>query len=158
ELLIGGLAYSPAITTVLKYHGKKVMEVIPGKDPGEPGTISAIFTDDEGNAVLALEENAWVGALESWDVDIEGKRITVRRRRARISLRLRLDPPGRIVIERLDMRLWDGHILATDGAFAIGRYLTDGTIWWASASIKIIKHAKDAAAIEFEDPPELELR
>lgn len=70
--------------------------------------------------VLGLEENEWVGGFEAWDIEIVSQRIIVRRNKGRIVLRLRLDPPGRVVVERLDMRIRDSHILATDKTYAIG--------------------------------------
>lgn len=61
ELLIGGLLYNPAVRTVIRYNGQDIIRVLPGHQINEPGSISAIFTDDNGKEVLRLEENEWVG-------------------------------------------------------------------------------------------------
>jgi hypothetical protein len=53
ELVIGGLKYSPVVHSVLRYHGCDLFNVKPGID-GEPGQISAMFTDDQGKLSLRL--------------------------------------------------------------------------------------------------------
>lgn len=79
-----------------------------------------MFTDEKGNAVLELDENEWVGSLEAWDIEVEGQRITVRQQLGVIALQLRLEPPSGIVVERLDMRIGEHHVLvsAADEALA----------------------------------------
>lgn len=69
----------------------------------------------DGNAelgveILRLEENEWIGSLKTWDIEIVGQQITARGEKGNVALQLRLDPPGRIVVRRLDMRLGDSHI------------------------------------------------
>jgi hypothetical protein len=162
ELLIGGLLYSPAVQTILRYHGQDLIKVVPGTN-GNPGTISATFTDEEGREVLRLEENVWVGARGNWDVTVVGQRITVRRKRRAISLQLRLDPPGRIVIERLDMRVGSGvgsgHVIATEQTWAVGRYGDNDIVHWVRAPhIRIHGGTSVSAAIEFIDPATLAAR
>jgi hypothetical protein len=36
---------------------------------GEPGRISAAFTDDSGRVVLRLVENAFEGSPDTWDIE-----------------------------------------------------------------------------------------
>jgi hypothetical protein len=158
ELVFGGLVYSKGLETVFRYHGTRVFRVVPGARPGEPGAISAVFTDDDGNETLRLEENEWIGRTDNWDIDITGPRISVKRKKGMESLRLRLDPPGRVTIENMDMRYKDAHILASETAFAAGRYHPDGTISWFFANIHITKGNHLSNAIEFTDPSELKDR
>ncbi len=157
ELMIGGLLYSPAVQTVLRYHGQDLIRVVPGRQ-GELGMISAVFTDESGCDVLRLVENEWVGSLDNWDIEVVGQRLKVRRKHGEISLQLRLDPPGRIVVERLDMCVTDGHVLATEQTYAVGRHITDGTVHWIHASVKIGRSSPLGAAIEFTDVQTLENR
>jgi hypothetical protein len=157
ELVIGGLSYSPVVRSVLRYHGWDLIQVIPGA-VGEPGRISAVFTDRRGDVTLQLIENEWVGSLENWDIEIVGQRITVRPRNGEISLRLRLDPPGRIIIERLDMRFRGCHVLATEHTYAAGRYITDTFLRWVHANIRINRSSAVGAVIEFTDQESLEVR
>ena len=157
ELMIGGLLYSPAVQTVLRYHEQDLICMLPGKQ-GEPGMISAVFTDESGREVLRLVENEWVGSLDNWDIEVVGRRLTVRREHGVIALQLRLEPPGKIVVERLDMRFEDCHVLATEQTYAVGRYITDGTVHWVHAYINIQKSSPFGAAIEFTNAETLETR
>lgn len=154
ELSIGGLRYSPFVKTVLRYHGQDIIKVSPG-DHTTPGAISALFTDESGEPVLALVENAWEGSTANWDIEVVGPCITVRNKSGSIPLKLRLDPPGVIVIERLDMRIGDAHLLVSESAYAAGRYLEDDSIFWVHANISISHIAEEGVAIEFANPEEL---
>jgi hypothetical protein len=158
ELLIGGLVYNPAVRTLLKYHGENIISLLPGEKAGEPGRISASFTDDRGIETLRLDENEWVGSLDSWDIEVVGPRLTVRREKGSIALILRLDPPGVVVVERLDMRIGSGHILCTDKNWAVGRHCSEELIYWATASIEISTASPAGVAIEFTEPEELAQR
>lgn len=157
ELKISGLVYSPAVHVVLKYHGVDVIKVTPGAD-GEPGRVSAFFTNEEGEVTLELRDNEWIGNHENWDIEVIGPRLTVRSSLGKIVLQLRLDPPGRIVIERLDMRICDAHVIVTEHAYAVGRYINDYDAFWLHADIKITRSTSTGAAIEFTDPHLLEKR
>lgn len=148
ELVIGGLHYSPLVRSVVRYDGVDVIRVDPGAGR-QPGSISATFTDDLGMPLLYLEENAWIGSLDNWDLVVTGPRLTIRRQEREIALQLRLDPPGRVVIERLDMRIGDAHIVASESAYAAGRYLGDGRIAWLHAKVRVTRASENGAAIEF---------
>lgn len=154
-LSIGGLRYNPIVQTVLRYHGENVIRVVPG-EADTPGTISAIFTDESGAEVLKLIDNAWEGSTENWDIDVVGSRITVRRAAGVVALRLRLEPPGVIVVEHLDMRLGEFHLLVSENSYAVGRYSPNGdAIAWLHAELTITRSTGAGAAIELTDPDEL---
>jgi hypothetical protein len=125
--------------------------VVPGQQ-GEPGKITAGFTDDNGKELLRLDENEWTGRTDNWDIEVVGKRITVRKRLGEIKLRLRLDPPGRIVVEHLDMRVGDAHVLATEKSYVVGRCFVNGLIGWCYADLRIMVSTPLGAAIDFFDP------
>lgn len=157
ELHIGSLIYSPAVKTVLRYYGIDLIRVEPGIND-EPGSISAIFTDSQGIMTLQLYQNEWIGSLDAWDIEVVGAMITVRRKMGEIVLKLRLDPPGRIVVERLDMRFRTCHILASEKTYAIGRYIDEEIIVWAHVKASILRSSSEGAAIEITDPETLEMR
>lgn len=94
ELLIGHLLYSPTVRTVLRHHGRDLIKMTPGAN-GQPGAMSAVFTDSDGKEILWLENNEWIGALENWDIAVVGQRVTVRQQHRETALALKLDPPGR---------------------------------------------------------------
>lgn len=157
ELKIGNLLYSPAVHTVLRYHGQDIIKVIPGQNE-EPGKISALFTNDLGQPILELNDNEWIGSLDNWDIEIKGARITVKSAGGNVALKIRLDPPGRLILERLDMRIGDGHVIATEDTYAVGRYVSEDLAVWLHASINIMESIQHGAAIEFTDPESLEQR
>jgi hypothetical protein len=154
ELAIGGLQYNPAVQTILRYHGNDLIRVVPGQG-GEPGKITAVFTDDDGKELLRLDENEWMGQMDNWDIEVVGKRLTVRKKEGEINLQLRLDPPGRIVAERLDMRVGSAHVLATEESYAVGRCFKSGLIGWCYADLRIRASTPLGTAIEFLDPSKL---
>ncbi|WP_156962937.1 HNH endonuclease [Aerolutibacter daejeonensis] len=154
EVVLGGIEYSPLVRCVLRYNGSELIRVNPGEG-GEPGAIDAVFTDDAGVPVLSLEKNAWIGSVDHWDLSVTGSRITVRKREREIALQLRLDPPGRIVIERLDMRIHDSHVVASETHYAVGRYMEDGRIGWFSAQVRITRSCERGVAIDFMSPVDL---
>ena len=158
ELAIGGISYRPAVQTVLRYHGTDLIRVTPGTKPGERGSISAVFTDDSGEETLRLDDNEWIGSLKPWDIEVEGRLICVRKKRGVIALQLRLEPPGRLAVERLDMRFRDAHVLATESTYAIGRLGSMGQIYWVYLEFSLNGSDADGAAIEFAAPEELARR
>jgi len=157
ELLIGGIHFNPIVHNILRYFGKDLITLKPGKK-GKPGNISAVFTDEDGNETLRLEENEWIGSLENWDIEIVGPRISVKRQNGKIALQLRLDPPGKITIEYLDMKYDTAHILISENSYAIGRYISTGDIYWMHAQMSIVTNYGEGILFEYVDPKELESR
>ncbi|MDP3898694.1 MAG: hypothetical protein Q8Q62_18635 [Mesorhizobium sp.] len=156
-LQVGGIEYPPTVRTLLRYHGEDLIRVEPGVGT-DPGSISAVFTDEHGEETLWLERNVWVGSLENWDIETTGKRLTVRRKKGTIALRLRLDPPGKMVIERLDMRIDTARILVTEKAYAIGRYFEDDTIAWCHANMIVQRGNPHAAVFDYMTAEEVRAR
>ena len=101
---------------------------------------------------MELDRNVWRGALDAWDIEVTGARLTVRRAARQVVLVLMLEPPGRIVIEHLDMRLNDCHVLVSRQAYAVGRYIDDEIVFWSYAEIGILRGSPAGAAIEFASP------
>ena len=59
------------------------------------------------------------------------------------------------MIERLDMRIGDAHILASESSHAIGRYLTDGqteSVCWMCIDSPFIEPTTATVAIEITTP------
>ncbi|WP_178385400.1 hypothetical protein, partial [Pseudomonas aeruginosa] len=149
ELEIGGLQYSPLVNRVLTYHNVDLFSVYPGRN-GEPGSISATFCDEKGRIVFRLEKNEWIGAPTNWDIRIVANRISVTSPSGREVLRIRLDPPGRIVVEWLDMRFHDAHILVSEHSYAAGRIPAYGNlVSWVFAKLQITKTTPAGACIEY---------
>lgn len=149
ELRVGGITYGPGVNTVLKYHGQEIFSISPSNGSGAAG-INALFLDDIGNETLRIIDNVWQGTVGAWDTEVVGCRIKIRKRRGIFSLVLRLEPPGKIVIEKLDMRIEDAHILVSERSHALGRYSDKNNVYWFHANMVYMgAPIKDASAIEF---------
>lgn len=99
---------------------------------------------------LQIVDNTWRGAVSAWDTEVVGPRIKVRKKKGTFSLILRLEPPGRIVIEKLDMRIADAHILASESSYALGRYESSDRVYWFHANmVHMGAPLPQASAIEF---------
>lgn len=158
ELKIGGISYDPGVNSVVKYHGKELFSVSPSNESDAAG-INALFLDESGNETLKIIDNVWHGAVEAWDTEVVGLRIKVRKRKGAFALVLRLEPPGRIVIEKLDMRVADAHILVSEESHAVGRYFDGDNINWFHANmVHMGAPLSGASAIEFLTSFEAEWR
>lgn len=158
ELKIGGISYDPGLNTIVNYEGQTIFSISPSNE-GEAARLNALFLDRDGHETLRIVDNVWHGATSSWDTEVVGPRIKVRKKKGEFSLILRLDPPGRIVIEKLDMRVADAHILASEHSYAIGRYIKNEEIYWFHAKVTHIgSPLLGASAIEFVTPQEAYLR
>lgn len=147
ELLVGGITYRQVPTTIVRYHGVDLISVRPGNE-ARPAEITATFTDELGNETLRLNQNEWIGSLDAWDIEIEGRRLVVRRAAKQIALDMQIDAPGRLIINRLDMRLGDCHLLISDKTHAVGRYISEAEIFWMHAGVGMINNSPDGIAIE----------
>jgi hypothetical protein len=158
EIKIGGITYDPGVKSIVRYHGKDIFAISPATDYAEAG-INAVFLDDEGNETLKIVNNEWQGVLDAWDIEIIGPKISVRKKKGTFALVIRLEAPSRIVIEYLDMRIRDAHILVSDSSYAVGRYLSEREIIWFHAyMLQISAPLEESCAIEFMTPFEAEWR
>jgi len=149
ELKIGGISYDPGVTSVVTYHGNAIFSICPSSGSDTAG-INAVFLDDEGDQTLRISDNIWYGAVHAWDTEVVGRRIKVRKKKGALALVLRLEPPSKIVIEKLDMRVADAHILASERSYAVGRYINNSKVSWFHANmVHMGAPVPGASAIEF---------
>lgn len=87
----------------LRVFGDNLFVITPPLKSGEVFKISATLKNNEGEIILKIEENEWQTSLDNWDCTVEGNRITIRSEARVIDLVLRVDPPNKIIIERLHM-------------------------------------------------------
>jgi hypothetical protein len=154
-LEIGDLRYAPAVRSVFVYEGVELFGVHPSSDPAQSGSISAVFTNDSGEVVASITENGWEGSVDVWDIEVVAERITVRRKSGEICLQILLRPPGVVVVDRLDMRFGDAHLLVGSGTYAVGRYLSESDVCWVHAQLAIHASSPNGRVIEFTRPDEL---
>ena len=141
------MIYATVPEVIYEHYGKSVISVKPGSQ-GQPGSISAIFTDDNGEKCFEIRDNEWIGRNDLFDLEIVGQRFTLKRTTGRTVLKLRHEPPGKIIIEHLDMRYGNIHILATQNTLAVGRYNGYGNnLIWVHANVRIDNVFRGAKAI-----------
>ncbi|WP_346400426.1 hypothetical protein [Pseudomonas syringae] len=85
--------------------GIDVLSVRPPEEPGRPMLMSGAFADSTGAVTLRVKDNVFSVGGDSWDVEVKGPLITVRRGPADIALQLRVNPPHGIIVERINMEI-----------------------------------------------------
>jgi hypothetical protein len=103
-LQFGGVCLSncPIPITVA---GSPLFKIEPPEKVGEPFRLSGIFCDANGNVTLKIIENEWVASADSWDVEVAGGTITIREAHRKIHLKLVVEPPNKLIVDRLNMIL-----------------------------------------------------
>jgi trigger factor len=69
--------------------------------------LSANLFDEDNQLVLSVRENELQYSVKSWDVELVGRRLTIRSGVRDIFVELEFDPPNRVVISRGKV-LWNG--------------------------------------------------
>jgi len=112
---------------ILRAFGDPILAVDPPEEPAGPFQLSATLCDDQGTVVLRIDRNEWQAPVDNWDVEVIGQRITVRRAEGDITLRLRSEPPHRLVIERLHMYYHGANITCHESSGLVVRTPTGQT-------------------------------
>lgn len=146
-LKFGNLISEISPKSVLKIYDEELLSVIPGSK-GEIGKVNAKFFDDNENLLFEIKENEWFGPSEYFDLEITGKSFTIRLPNGRIGLKLVLNPPDELEIERLDMRYKDIHLLFSSKDLAIGKYNGHGNLAWIHFKGRIDSIIKSPVAIK----------
>jgi hypothetical protein len=151
-LLLGTLFDGPAPDFVFSVYGEQVFRICPGKG-GADGAIYARFTDENGAEALTIDGNQWVASMDSWDVKVQGQRITVHAASGLRVLTLRACPPGKLVIEHLDMRFGPAHLMATEHSFIVGHYCkTPRLAAWVFTALSITKVTSESVGVSVHHP------
>lgn len=148
KLMFGGLICDPTPESVFRCYGNDVFSIKPGVG-SEQGAINALFADEHGNPIFQIVENEWVGPKALFDLEIIGQRFVVRKPDGSISLQLRHEVPGKVIVERLDMRYADVHLLASEFDFALGKYNGySNNLIWLHVKVRIDQLFSQPIAIE----------
>lgn len=89
--------------TLLRIYGEDLFSLSEPLQPGLPFTVNAKIFDRQGNLVINIVENEIRLSDSSWDAEVVGQRITIRSGKGLFEAILRVEPPAKIVIERLEM-------------------------------------------------------
>jgi hypothetical protein len=111
--------------TLIEIEGAAVLAIKPPEDGMSFPTISGEFSDENGEELFRIERNVWSGRPDAWDMKVEGKEIVIRSAPRKVALKMIIQPPDRIVIERLDMRAKSAFLRLRKGSLEVGRVETD---------------------------------
>ena len=103
------------VPVLIRALGEDVFSILPPEEPGGPFRLSALLRDSEGQITFKIVENEWQIPDDAWDAVVDNKRITIRRNSGEIALVLRPEPPGKIVIEHLEMAYKEFKISCREG-------------------------------------------
>lgn len=80
-----------------------ILSILPPASLGMPMRLSGLLTDGCGKEVIWIKENEFALNSDTWDIECVGPLITARSGKGDVCLRIRLQPPAAIVIERIEM-------------------------------------------------------
>lgn len=103
EIVLGEL-YCRNTRCLINLDGEELLSVMPPLGKGDPFRLNAEFRNDQGDIILRIVENEWMGGIENWDLESVGRTTTIRNSPRKLALVIRTDPPNKLVIERLDMK------------------------------------------------------
>jgi len=103
------------VDTILEIDGISIFSITKSDNDFIPFLINARLFNNEGREILRIEENAFIVENNNWDITTEGKEITIRADLGVFDLKLRVEPPKKIIIERLNMIHKGFSIIAREG-------------------------------------------
>lgn len=102
--------------TLIEAQEEPLLKIEPPEETeGGPFRLSGAFYDKSGDEIFRIVQNEWRGPVSNWDIEVEGTKITVRRAKRKIALKLRANPPNKLTIERLDMYYKGFQIISKEG-------------------------------------------
>lgn len=114
---------------ILEVFGKALLAIEPSEQHRTPFRLSATLHDRKGNEMLRIGQNEWQVLSSNWDMEVEKSTITIRHAPRQIALKLRSEPPGKLVIETLDMFYGGLRIIGKEGQPTTA-FLPDGMVWF----------------------------
>lgn len=101
-------------------------EILLKIDKAEMGShfprISGMFYDKEGNKLLTIKKNIWESTTEGWDLIIEGNQLKILSSENEIVLKIRLDPPNKISIIKVNMYINGNHLICDEKDIIVGKH------------------------------------
>lgn len=134
EIVFGGVTFFDC-KHLIAVNGSPILSVQPSLEKGAPLLLSGLFCDSIGRETLTIYENEWSVSSDNWDVECEGPRITIRSAPREIVLKLKMNCPRGIVIERLEMLYRGIHFKGNENIF---QFSFDGVTWnkWMGCSMQ----------------------
>jgi len=102
EITLGTLT-ATNVRSLITIDGEEVFSIEPPLLSHGPFTVNALLCDKHGRQTLKIVRNEFQANVSNWDVEMSGPLIRVRSAPGKFDLVIRVEPPRRLVIERLDM-------------------------------------------------------
>lgn len=102
-VIVLGTLTAVNVRSLLTIDGEDVFSIAPPLVPHGPFTVNASLYDKDGRRTIKIVNNEFQAEVSNWDVEIAGPRVAVRSAPGKFDLVIRMEPPHRLVIERLDM-------------------------------------------------------
>lgn len=112
--------------TLIQVRGVDLLSFRPPEEEGSPLLLSGFLADATGATTLKIVDNEWSAGDENWDVEVVGPKITIRRGPGDIALQIKVMPPHKLAIEKIDMQI-EGYFLEGDEKTL--RISRDGKSW-----------------------------
>ncbi|MFV3308593.1 hypothetical protein ACNFBT_25295 [Pseudomonas sp. NY15181] len=125
QIVFAGVTFTDC-RTLIQVRGLDLLSIRSSDEPGAPPLLSGFFTDSTGAVTLKIEDNIWSAGADNWDVEVVGPRTTIRRGPGDIVLEIRVDPPRRLIIEKLSMEI-EGVVI--NGTSESLQLCIDGRSW-----------------------------
>ena len=90
-------------TKILNIHSEDVLAFSAPEQLGGPWRLSAKVTNKEGITILEIDKNRWKAPVTNWDIQVMGKRVTIRENDGSTSFVFKKEDAG-IRIEKLDLQ------------------------------------------------------
>lgn len=102
ELVIGTISCNH-MDSIITVFGDPILHINRPEQPDGPMRLNATLSDTQGVPVMQIIDNEWRTPGTNWDVFVQGRTIAIRRAKREIIVAIRVDPPNRLLIERLHM-------------------------------------------------------
>jgi hypothetical protein len=98
-----GTVTATNVRSLITVDGEDIFSIAPPLVQNGPFTVNASLYDKEGRQTLKIVRNEFQAEVSNWDVEISGLRVAIRSAPGKFDLVIRVEPPRRLVVERLDM-------------------------------------------------------
>ena len=107
--------------SLIVLNDEVVLAIEPPEDQSAFPVLSGYFSDSDGNELMRIERNEWIGPSVAWDMEIRGNEIFIRSAPETIALHLRVAPPNAIEVVKLNMRVGNSHLVLRGNLLSVGR-------------------------------------
>lgn len=123
-VILGSCIFKNAKSLII-LNGDVVLAIEPPEEQSAFPVLSGYFSDSDGNEIMRVERNEWIGPSIAWDMEICGNEIFIRSAPETIALHLRVAPPNAIEVVNLNMRVGNSHLVLRNNLLSVGRIAAD---------------------------------